>query len=133
MATLTVSAQRVLLAGSFAVAAAAAPILIAVAAPDAPAAPALATCPSTEVLDPLTGACKPKTDVVAESTSPIEPGVTGLAPGSITGSGNSGSVGQLPEINGIPCNGSNTGLCMGLQQENANAALTPNSPYGGPG
>ncbi len=114
MATLTSFAHRVLLAGGFAVAVSAAPL---VAALTAPAGPALAQCPSTEVLDPNTGACKPITDQTGPSTNPIEPGATDLQPGALTES-LPGNVGQIPELNGVPCNGDNTGLCMGLQQNN---------------
>lgn len=124
MATLSTSAHRLLIAGGFAVAVSAAPLVAAVATSAGPALPSLATCPSTEVLDPTTGACKPLTDAVAPSTSVIEPGFTDLQPGALTESG-AGKAGQLPEVNGIPCNGDNTGLCIGLQQDNANTALTP--------
>lgn len=116
MATFTSFAQRVLLAGGFAVAVSAAPL---VAALTAPAGPALAQCPSTEVLDTNTGACKPISDQTGPTTNPIEPGATDLQPGALTESG-AGNTGQLPEQNGIPCNGNNTGLCMGLQEDNNN-------------
>ena len=46
MASHTSTAHRLLLVGGFAVAASAAPILIAVATPSGPASPALAQCPS---------------------------------------------------------------------------------------
>ena len=116
MATSTSFAHRVLVAGGFAVAVSAAPLIAALAAPTGPA---LAQCPSTEVLDPNTGACKPINDQPGPTTNPIEPGVTDLVPGALTESGQ-GNVGQLPEVNGIPCNGDNTGLCMGLQEDNNN-------------
>ncbi|MGI9124491.1 MAG: intersectin-EH binding protein Ibp1 [Mycobacterium sp.] len=124
MATLSVSAQRLLLAGGFAVAASAAPLLIALATPGGPASPALAACPSTEVLDPTTGACKPLTDQTPVTMNPIEPGITDLQPGAVTQSGE-GNVGRLPEVNGVPCNGDNTGLCIGLQQEDAAKSNVP--------
>ncbi|MCW1959552.1 MAG: intersectin-EH binding protein Ibp1 [Mycobacterium sp.] len=117
MATVTTIAHRWLIAGGFAVAVAAAPVVAAVATTAAPASPALASCPSTEVLDPNTGACKPISDQTGPTTNPIEPGVTDLAPGALTESG-AGNVGQIPEVNGVPCNGDNTGLCMGLQENN---------------
>lgn len=117
MATLTSFAQRALLAGGFALAVSAAPLVATLATPSGPAAPALAECPSTEVLDPNTGACKPITDQTGPTTNPIEPGVTDLQPGALTESG-AGNVGQIPEVNGVPCNGDNTGLCMGLQENN---------------
>ena len=114
MATLSVLSNRLLVAGSFAVAAVAAPIVVALATP---ASNAVADCPSTEVLDPNTGACKPVSDVTPTTTNPIEPGITNLAPNALTES-SQGNLGQLPEVNGIPCNGGNTGLCMGLEANN---------------
>lgn len=117
MATLSTLTTRLLAAGGFAVAVAAAPVVVALSTPAGPASPALAECPSTEILDPNTGACRPIDDVSAPTTNPIEPGVTDLAPGALTESGQ-GNVGQLPEVNGIPCNGGNTGLCMGLEADN---------------
>lgn len=119
MAIHTTFTHRLLIAGGFAVAVSAAPLVAALAAPAGPAAPALAQCPATEVLDPNTGACKPITDAGAapQTTNPIEPGITDLQPGALTESG-AGNVGQLPEVNGIPCNGDNTGLCIGLEQNN---------------
>lgn len=118
MATRIISAQRLLLAAGFAVAASAAPILIAVATPAGPASPALAQCPTTEILDTATGACKPITDQAPTTFNPIDPGITNLQPGSVT-SALPGDVGSLPEVNGIPCQGNNTGLCIGMEQENA--------------
>lgn len=117
MATLSTLTTRLLAAGGFAVAVAAAPVVVALSTPAGPESPALAECPSTEMLDPNTGACRPITDVSAPTTNPIEPGATDLAPGALTQSGQ-GNVGQLPEMNGVPCNGNNTGLCMGLQENN---------------
>lgn len=119
MATFTSFAHRALVAGGFAVAVSAAPLVAALATPAGPASPALAECPANEVLDPNSGACKPITDQTGPTTNPIEPGATDLAPGGLTES-SQGNVGQLPEVNGIPCNGDNTGLCMGLQEDNNN-------------
>jgi hypothetical protein len=129
MATLTSLTHRVLLAGGFAVAVAAAPLVAALAAP---AGPALAQCPSTEVLDPNTGACKPISDQTPTTTNPIEPGSTDLAPGALTES-SAGNLGQIPEVNGIPCNGDNTGLCMGLNENDPNntgGVTLPKPPIG---
>ena len=129
MASRTISAQRLLLAGGFAVAASAAPILIAVATPAGPAAPALAQCPSTEVLDPASGACKPVSDQTPTTLNPVDPGIANLQPGGITSS-QAGNVGKLPEVNGIPCQGDNTGLCIGLEQQNAATSHVPNITTG---
>lgn len=124
MASRTNSAQRLLLVGGFAVAASAAPILIAVATPAGSESPALAQCPSTEVLDATTGACKPVTDQTPTTFNPVDPGITALQPGGITSS-RAGDVGSLPEVNGIPCQGDNTGLCIGLEQNNAAKSNVP--------
>jgi hypothetical protein len=132
MSSHTTFAQRLLIAGGFAVAVSAAPMVAALATPAGPAAPALAQCPPNEVLDPNSGACKPISDVAPQTTNPIEPGVTDLQPGSLTESG-AGNVGQLPEINGIPCEGGNTGLCLGLQQNNpanTGGVVLPQVPIG---
>lgn len=124
MATVTTTTQRLLLAGGFAVAISAAPIVAALATPAAPAFPALASCPTNEVLDPASGACKPVTDQAPTTLNPVDPGITGLLPGGVTSS-LPGQVGRLPEINGIPCNGDNTGLCIGMEQDNAAKANVP--------
>ena len=132
MATHPTLAHRLVLAGGFAVAVAAAPLITAVANPTGPAAPALAQCPPNEVVDPTTGTCMPVTAVAPQANSPIEPGVTDLAPGAITQS-DAGNVGQIPEINGIPCEGDNTGLCMGLQENNPaknDGVVMPQVPMG---
>lgn len=122
MASLSTLTNRVLVAGAFAAVGAAAPVVVALATPATPSGPALADCPSNEIMDPNSGACKPIDDVTPQGqvwapTNPIEPGVTNLAPGAITESGQ-GNVGQLPEVNGVPCNGGNTGLCIGLEENN---------------
>ncbi len=110
MATVSTVAQRWLIAGGFAVAIAAGFPVAAVASPTI-------TCPSTEAFDPNTGACKPILAPATQTTSPVEPGATDLAPGALTESG-AGNAGAIPEENGIPCNGDNTGLCIGLQENN---------------
>lgn len=131
MATLTTRTNRVLVAGGFAVAMAAAPIVVALSAPATPNGPALAECPSTEILDPVSGACQPVQDVTPPTQNPLNPENSQLAPGALT-EGTGGNVGQLPEVNGIPCNGGNTGLCIGLEQSEgggSNVGL-PKPPVG---
>ena len=119
MAIHTTFTRRMLIAGGFAVAVSAGPLVAALGTPAEPAAPALAQCPPNEVLNPNSGACEPVTDAdsAPTTTNPIEPGITDLQPGALTESG-AGNVGQLPEVNGIPCNGDNTGLCLGLNANN---------------
>lgn len=126
MATFTTFARRLLATGGFVVAASAAPL---VAVLTSPAGPALASCPSTEILDPASGACKPVTDQTAPTFNPIEPGAKNLQPGEIT-SGTPGDVGEIPKVDGIPCTGGNTGLCIGLEGQNAGEAAVPKMPAG---
>lgn len=112
MATFTNLTNRLLLAGGFAVAIAAAPLVIAVSGP---AGLALADeCPATEALDTASGACKPIDDVAPPTTNPINPEGSQLQPGSMT-EAVPGDVGELPTVDGIPCTGGNTGECMGLE------------------
>jgi hypothetical protein len=97
MATLKLPARRLILAGGFAVAIAAAPAVAFVAAPNN-SAPAIAACPTGESEDTFTNACVP--DLVPNSP------VAGQT-----------SPGGLPSIDGIPCTGGNSGQCIGLSEE----------------
>lgn len=120
----TSPAQRLLLAGGFALTVAAAPLLTAVTVTSAPAGPAVATCPTGEVTDPITGGCKPAT------LNPLDPEKLPLQTGSITNS-RPGNVGELGEVAGIPCTGTaggggSTGECIGLaESQNANQYQAP--------
>jgi len=123
--TLKNSTQRLLLAGGFTLAVTAAPMVAALTAPTTgPVMPAVASCPTGETLDTASGACKPNTDQTVPTPNPIEPGSQSLQPGSMTGS-QPGNTGRLPEVDGIPCNGSNTGLCIGLSENNTTAVPQP--------
>ena len=124
MATSTTFAHRLVVAGGFAVAVAAAPLVAALSSPAGPALPALAECLPGQVLDPVTNACQPAPGAPAP-LNPIDPNITGLQSGAIT-SGEAGQVGRLPEVSGIPCQGDNTGLCIGIQEN------TPGGAPGGP-
>jgi hypothetical protein len=88
---------RLLLAGGFAVAVAAAPAVAVVAMPTN-TAPTVAACAGGESEDTFTGECTP--DLVPNSP---EVGVT--------------SPGGLPEVDNIPCTGGNSGQCIGLSEE----------------
>jgi hypothetical protein len=88
---------RLLLAGGFAVAVAAAPAVAVVAMPTN-TAPTIAACAGGESEDTFTGECTP--DLVPNSP---EVGVT--------------SPGGLPEVDNIPCTGGNSGQCIGLSEE----------------
>jgi hypothetical protein len=98
MATFQFPARRLILAGGFAVAVAAAPVVavFAVSASDIPA-PSIAACPGGESEDVYTGVCVP--DLVPNSPA------FQSAPGG------------LPSISGIPCTGANSGQCIGLAEE----------------
>jgi len=120
---------RLLLAGGFAVAASCAPLMVALTSGAGPDSPTLAQCPEHETLDTSTGACRPASDKTPTTYNPIDPGITDLQTGSVT-SAKPGEVGELPEINGIPCQGDNTGLCIGLQQQNAAKANVPHIDTG---
>jgi hypothetical protein len=116
--------RRALLAGGFA-AAFCAPLAAGLVAE--PASSRLASCPGNEVLDPISGACRPQTDHAPPTFNPLNPENAPLQPGSITSSA-PGEVGQLPEVNGIPCNGNNTGLCIGLTEQNNMLEARPENP-----
>ena len=127
MATDTTFAQRLLLAGGFSVAIAAAPLVTAFTG-EIDSTP-LAECPAGQTLDALTATCHPESAAPNPIVSPINPEGATLQPGSLTGA-EPGEVGRLPEVNGIPCNGANTGLCIGLSENNQALEATPSNPFG---
>ena len=97
MAILKLPQRRLLLAGGFAVAIAAAPAVAVIAVPT-DSAPTIAACAGGESEDTFTGVCVP--DLVPNSP---EFGET--------------SPGGLPEVDNIPCTGGNSGQCIGLSEE----------------
>ena len=103
MATLHLPTRRFILAGGFAVAIAAAPTFAVFAVPTTSTPAPVAQCPMGEVQDPATGVCMP-------------------AP----------AQGSVPEIQGIPCTGSNTGECIGLGEEQQLPPTHPAYPPAGP-
>ena len=108
MATVSHSTRRILLAGGFAVAAVAAPILLTLATPEGPS---VATCPSTEVFDPATGACRPMTDQTSDFLNP-DPGNSALNPGEYF------QLGPEPTMSNCPP-GQESSVCI------ANGAALP--------
>lgn len=110
MANLKNSVQRVALAGGFALAVAAAPLTAAFAVPSIGSA--LAECAPGQVADPATGACG------AQPEGP-PPGETSFS--------TPGDPNSLPEVQGIPCTGANTGQCIGLQEEQQAPVAEPHS------
>jgi hypothetical protein len=112
MAHFDFPARRLLIAGGFAFAVAAAPMMAAVAVPGAANATPAASCPAGEEEDLYTGSCLPH-------TVPNSPASNGYAASPI-----SQSPGGLPSVDGIPCTGANTGQCIGLQ-DNAPKFVQP--------
>lgn len=108
MTTPQTSARRLLIAGGFAVAIAAAPAVAAFASP--PAATSFgASCPSGETEDAFTDVCTP--DLVPNSPELAQPS------------------GGLPSVDGVPCTGGNSGQCIGLS-EDAPQYVPPTSSVG---
>ena len=107
MATLKVPAQRLFIAGSFALAVAAAPAIAVFAAPTPEVAP-VAQCGGGEEPDQFTGNCVPHTVPNAGSVFSTQPGNP-----------------DVPEIMGIPCIGHNAGNCIGLAEEQQAMTVTP--------
>ncbi|MGV0812420.1 intersectin-EH binding protein Ibp1 [Mycolicibacterium boenickei] len=96
MANSPLDARRFVVAAGIAAAIASASALAAFAGPAAPTA-ATASCPNGESEDTYTGVCVP--DLVPNSPE------LHSAPD------------QLPQIDGIPCTGANSGECIGLAEE----------------
>jgi hypothetical protein len=110
MATLQISARRLILAGGFALAITVAPAVAAFTVPSAPA-PSVAACPNGESEDIYTGSCTP--DLVPNSPE------------------FQASPGGLPSVDGIPCTGGNSGQCIGLseEQQSEGPAAVPHSSF----
>jgi hypothetical protein len=107
MAIMKFSARRLIIAGGFAAAVAAAPAVAVVAMPGPEATP-LAQCPSGEAEDLYVGTCIPHT--VPNSGAPYQSigGNPSLAAVDVPGGGG-----------GVPCTGHNSGECIGLAEEAA--------------
>ena len=101
MTTFQNSARRLILAGGFAVAIAAAPAIALFVVPTASSPAPVAECAMGEMQDPATGMCMP---------APAQGGV--------------------PEIQGVPCTGQNTGECIGLGEEQQQPPPVPRPPGG---
>lgn len=100
------SARRLVIAGGFVAAVAAAPVIGTLAIASG-TAPAVAACPAGETEDLFTGVCVP--DVVPNSPE------TETSPGG------------LPDAAGVPCTGANTGKCIGLSESEQGPIVTPHS------
>ena len=112
MAILEIPARRLILAGGFALAVAAAPAVAAFAVPTT--GPASLACPGGEEEDLYTGTCLPHT----VPNSPAPPSASGPISG-IPGNPDLPAV-NIPGGGGaIPCTGANAGQCIGLAEEGA--------------
>jgi hypothetical protein len=112
MTILKFPAQRLILAGGFAVAIAAAPAIAVFAAPTPDVAPVAQGCAGGEEPDQFTGNCVPHTVPNSGSVFSTQPGNP-----------------DVPEINGVPCLGHNSGNCIGLAEENqAQQVMQPPAP-----
>ena len=104
--------RRLMLAGGFAIAIAAAPAAAFVVMPAAGSATPVATCPAGESEDLYTDNCVPE-------LAPNVPG--GNFATQVPG-------GSLPEVEGIPATGGNSGTILGLEENQANVPdVTPHS------
>jgi hypothetical protein len=102
MAILHLPTRRLILAGGFAVAIAAAPAVAMFAVPAAgSSAPTFSACAGGETEDQFTNICVP--DLVPNSPD--------------FSSASTAPVGGLPEVSGVPCTGHNSGQCIGLEEE----------------
>jgi hypothetical protein len=117
MATMKFSARRLIIAGGFAVAVAAAPAIAFVATP-APSAVPLA-CTGGEEPDLYTSLCVPH--LVPNAGQPYSTigGNPDLPAVNLPGGGGS-----------IPCTGHNSGQCIGLAEEQQAPVVTPESTIG---
>jgi len=105
MATLELS-KRLILAGGFALAIAAAPAIAVFAVPSN--STPLAQCPGGEEEDQFTGICIPHTVPNSGSTFSSIPGNP-----------------DIPAVDGVPCTGHNSGQCIGLAEESEDLGPQP--------
>ena len=123
---LRIRMKRVLIAGAFSAAALAAPVAVAFVVPgQAPSPLTPIACPGGESNDLYTDNCVPE-------LSPNTPGGSWATPapvippyaGQITES-TPGDPESIPEVDGVPCTGGNSGQCIGLEED----AVPPVIPH----
>jgi hypothetical protein len=119
MAIMKFSARRLIIAGGFTAAVAAAPAIAVIAMPTPEAAPL--ACPAGEEEDLYTSICVPH--LVPNSGAPYQ---------AIGGNPTIPSVTIPGDGGGIPCTGHNSGQCIGLAEEAASEGpeATPRSTVG---
>jgi hypothetical protein len=127
MATDVSLVDRLLVAGGFAFAVAAAPVVAGLATPAGPASHAVAECPNTESINPATGACQPPS-----TSNPISPKDANLQPGGMPQATPAPrGPGELPSFDGVPCTPAEG--CLGLEQsKGGNNVQSPMLPVGAP-
>jgi hypothetical protein len=106
MTTYPITTRRLILAGGFAIAIAIAPAAAIVAHPTHSAPQA--ACDSGEEEDVFTTSCTPF-----------------LVPNSPQGFTTTAANPDIPEIDGIPCTGRDSGACIGLSEDEAAAGPQP--------
>lgn len=104
---MTYTTKRFVLGAALALAAFGAPAAMVVAAPEHAA---LADCTSGEEMDTFTTSCTPF--LVPNSPSPQ--GFTSTAANP-----------DVPEIDGVPCTGRDSGACIGLAEDDTAPVVTP--------
>ncbi|MCX2932049.1 intersectin-EH binding protein Ibp1 [Mycobacterium sp. CVI_P3] len=110
------NARQLALAAGFALTIAAAPIATAFTVVSTGPAPAtVAACPDGQTLNPGTGECMTSAQDGSGDISYSTPG----------------DHNSVPEVQGIPCTGSNTGECIGLQEIQDPPAVTPRATVEG--
>ncbi|RDH79003.1 intersectin-EH binding protein Ibp1 [Mycolicibacterium moriokaense] len=118
MATMKFPARRLIIAGGFAVAVAAAPAIAFVATPTPMATP-LAECAGGEEPDLYTSICVPHLVPNAGEPYQVLGGNPDLPAVSLPGGGGA-----------IPCTGHNSGQCIGLAEEQQVPVVQPESTVG---
>jgi hypothetical protein len=104
MMTFQLSSRRATTIGGFALAVAAAPVVFAVM-PAVNAPTAVAECPAGSVMEPTSQSCVSGEDQNVPLAIPDNP--------------------ALPQVDGIPCTGANTGECIGLQESQGGGGPLP--------
>ena len=99
-----IPSKRLLLSGGVALATLAAPVVMSMAVASSP----LAACTTGEESDVFTTTCVPF-----------------LVPTSNQGFTSTAANPDIPEINGIPCTGRDSGACIGLSEDQAAAGPQP--------
>ena len=99
--TIQLSSRRSILLGAFALAVAAAPAVAAVTV-GTESTRQVAECPPGYVMEATSGSCVMGQPQAQESAIPGNP--------------------ALPQVDGIPCTGANTGQCIGLQESQGGGA-----------